>query len=38
MAMGRGLIGRIQFSNYIFAMHADSHATSMVDCGIEGKC
>ena len=32
---------RQQFSSLIdllFAMHADSHAVSMADCGIEGEC
>ena len=24
--------------NLVFAKHSDSHAASMVDCGVEGEC
>ena len=36
MATGGELIGRFLALDLIFAMHSDSHAASMVDCGTEG--
>ena len=36
MATGKERIGRFLALNLVFAMHSDSHAASMVDCGIEG--
>ena len=36
MATGKERIGRFLALNLVFAKHSDSHAASMVDCGIEG--
>ena len=38
MATGRELLGSDLVLIEVFALHADQHVDSLVDCGTEGEC